>query len=111
MDSTAAKTFHRLASVAIGALSDGGYLLDPLDWDVKGQKYTLRIRGANREPMVAVGLITFRRKDGAIVLTDAVTGTQAAFPLKENAAAAFSSFSLEFAQRLREEAAYSRTGF
>ncbi len=54
------KDFHKYASVAIGSLSDNGYLLNDLDWDVKGQKYTLRIRGADRQPMVGVGVTTFR---------------------------------------------------
>ena len=104
------KIFHKYASLAIGSLSDNGYLLDDLDWDVKGQKYTLRIRGADRQPMVGVGVITFRGKENTIVLTDAVTGKQSFFRMPEKSDKdnldEFLHRILEFSQMLREEAAY-----
>ena len=104
------KVFHKYASLAIGSLSDNGYLLNDLDWDVKGQKYTLRIRGADRQPMVGVGVITFRGKDNTIILTDAVTGKQSFFQIPEkfdkDNLDEFQRRTLGFAQMLREEAAY-----
>ncbi len=37
--STKTNAFHQFAAIAIGELFDKGYLLNPLDWDVKAQKY------------------------------------------------------------------------
>ena len=102
--------YEQFASVAIGKLMEREYLLDDLDWDVKGGKYTLRIRGADRSPMVAVGLLTFRRKDNMIVAINAVTGEKTEFSLIavvcQSNIEDFLDFICEYAQKLREEAAY-----
>lgn len=104
---TKTQVFHQFAAAAIGELSDKGYLLDPLDWDVKAQKYTLRIRGEDRRPMVAVGLITFFAKSNKIVVYDAVTGEKDEFEGLETANKdAFLTFVCTWAQKLRETAAY-----
>ncbi len=105
---TKTSIYHRLASLAIVELSEKGYLLDDLDWDVKSQKYTLRIRGADRKPMVAVGLITFSLKNNRIVAVDAVTGEKSNFEILESDrnTADFLQFACAWAEKLREEAAY-----
>ena len=99
--------FHQFAAIAIGELSDRGYLLNPLDWDVKAQKYTLRIRGADSKPMVAVGLITFSAKSDKIIVFDAVTSEKDEFEGIETINRdAFLAFICAWAQKLRETAAY-----
>lgn len=104
---TKANVYHQLASAAIGELSDKGYLLDPLDWDVKSQKYTLRIRGADRKPMVAVGLITTSLKNDKVIVFDAVTGEKDEFEGMETSnREAFMSFICAWAQKLRDVSAY-----
>jgi len=107
---TKTSRFHLLASVAIVELSDKGYLLDDLDWDVKGQKYTLRIRGTDRRPMTAVGLITFSLKSNKIIVIDAVTGEKGEFEILETDGNSntddFLLFICNWAQKLRETAAY-----
>lgn len=104
---TKTNVFHQFAAIAICELSEKGYLLNPLDWDVKAQKYTLRIRGADRRPMVAVGLITFSAKSNKIVVYDAVTGVKDEFAgLEIVNRDAFLSFICTWAQKLREIAAY-----
>lgn len=104
---TKTQIFHKLAAVAIGALTDKEYLLNPLDWDVKAQKYTLRIRGTDQRPMVAVGLISFSAKSNKIVVYDAVTGEKDEFEGMDGTNKdAFLTFICAWAQRLRETAAY-----
>ena len=107
---TKTNIFHHLSSLAIGELFDKGYLLNDLDWDVKAQKYTLRIRGADRKPMVAVGLITFSLKNNTIIVIDAVTHEKSEFELIEingqNNTDSFIRFICDWAQKLREAAAY-----
>ncbi len=107
---TKTSIFHRLASSAIAELFDKGYLLDDLDWDVKGQKYTLRIRGADRRPMTAVGLITFSLKSSKVIVIDAVTGEKSEFKIIKTGdrinADEFLVFICGWAQELRETAAY-----
>ena len=101
--------YKQFSSVAISKLMEREYLLDDLDWDVKSGKYTLRIRGADRSPMVAVGLLTFRRKDNMIVAINAVTGEKTEFQLVadggQNNIEDFLGFICDYAQKLREEAA------
>ena len=104
---TKTAVFHQLASFAISELSDKGFLLDPLDWDVKAQKYTLRIRGIDQRPMVAVGLITFSAKSNKIVVYDAVTGEKDEFEgIETTNREAYLAFIYAWAQKLRETAAY-----
>lgn len=104
---TKTAVFHQLTSLAISELSDKGYLLDTLDWDVKSQKYTLRIRGADRRPMVAVGLITFSAKNNKIVVYDAVTGEKDEFEgIDGTNKDAFLAFICAWAQKLRDVSAY-----
>lgn len=102
--------FHQLSSLAISELFDKGYLINDLDWDVKAQKYTLRIRGADRKPMVAVGLITFSLKNNTIIVIDAVTHEKSEFEIIEingqSNTDVFISFICDWAQKLRETAAY-----
>lgn len=101
--------YKQFANVAISKLMEKEFLLDDLDWDMKSGKYTLRIRGANHGPVVAVGLLTFRRRDNRIVVINAVTGEQEEFQLvvdgKSNIEE-FSDFIYEYAQKLRDETAY-----
>jgi len=108
--STKTNIFHRFSSLAISELFDKGYLLNDLDWDVKAQKYTLRIRGADRKPMVAVGLITFSLKTNTIIVIDAVTHEKSEFELIETNGQSntdsFISFICDWAQKLREAANY-----
>lgn len=104
---TKTAVFHQLASFAISELSDKGYLLNPLDWDVKAQKYTLRIRGIDQKPMVAVGLITFSARNNKIVVYDAVTGEKDEFESVESTNRnAFLDFICAWAQKLRDTSAY-----
>lgn len=104
---TKSAVFHQLASLAISELSDKGYLLNSLDWDVKAQKYTLRIRGADHRPMVAVGLITFSAKNNKIVVYDAVTGEKDEFEgVDRTNKDAFLAFICAWAQKLRDASAY-----
>ena len=107
---TKTNIFHQLSALAINELFDKGYLLNDLDWDVKAQKYTLRIRGADRKPMVAVGLITFSLKNNTIIVIDAVTHEKSKFELIEMSGQintdSFISFICDWAQKLRETAAY-----
>lgn len=102
--------FHQFALQAIRELSEKGYLLNNLDWDVKAQKYTLRIRGADRRPMVAVGLITFSLKSNNIIVIDAVTHEKCNFEILEVNGKGnlddFLKFMCEWAQKLREISAY-----
>ena len=96
-------------SAAITELFAQEYLLDNLDWDVKGNKYTLRIRGADRRPMVGVGLITFYGTSGSISLINAVTGhreTMKADVESKESKKVFLNNVSDFAKRLRDEAAY-----
>ena len=104
---TKTAVFHQLAFLAISELSEKGYLLDTLDWDVKSQKYTLRIRGADQRPMVAVGLITFSAKNNKIVVYDAVTGEKDEFEgIDGTNKDAFLAFICAWAQKLRDVSAY-----
>lgn len=107
---TKTNVFHQLSSLAISELFDKGYLLNGLDWDVKAQKYTLRIRGTDRKPMVAVGLITFSLKNNKIIVIDAVTHEKSEFELVEMNGQSntdnFISFIFDWAQKLRDTAAY-----
>lgn len=104
---TKSAIFHQLASLAISELSNKGYLLDPLDWDVKAQKYTLRIRGADQRPMVAVGLITFSARNNKIVVYDAVTGEKDEFEGVDGTNKdSFLAFICAWAQKLRDASAY-----
>ena len=104
---TKTQIFHQLAAVAIGALTDKEYLLNPLDWDVKAQKYTLRIRGADHTPMVAVGLITFSARNNKIVVYDAVTGEKDEFEgVDRTNKDSFLAFICAWAQKLRDVSAY-----
>ena len=104
---TKTNVFHQFAAIAIGELSNRGFLLNPLDWDVKAQKYTLRIRGIDQKPMVAVGLITFSAKNNKIVVYDAVTGEKDEFvSIETTNRDAYLAFICAWAQRLREPAAY-----
>ena len=99
--------FHQLAFFAIFELLDKEYLLNTLDWDVKAQKYTLRIRGADKRPMVAVGLITFSAKNNKIFVYDAVTGEKDEFEGVESTNRdAFLDFICTWAQKLRDISAY-----
>lgn len=104
---TKTAVFHQLTSLAISELSDKGYLLDTLDWDVKSQKYTLRIRGADRRPMVAVGLITASWKSNKMIVIDAVTGEKDEFEgIDGTNKDAFLAFICAWAQKLRDVSAY-----
>lgn len=104
---TKSAVFHQLASLAISELFDKEYLLNPLDWDVKAQKYTLRIRGEDRRPMVAVGLITFSARNNKIVVYDAVTGEKDEFEgIDGTNKDAFLAFICAWAQKLRDVSAY-----
>ena len=104
---TKTNAFHQFAAIAIEELFDKGYLLNPLDWDVKAQKYTLRIRGADQRPMVAVGLITFSARNNKIVVYDAVTGEKDEFEGVESTNRnAFLAFICAWAQKLRDVSAY-----
>ena len=102
--------YKQFANAAIYRLMEHEYLLDDLDWDVKSGKYTLRIRGEDRRPMVAVGLLTFRRKDNMIIAVNAVTGEQTEFQIVsdngKNNCEEFLDFICEYASKLRDEAAY-----
>ena len=102
--------YKLFASVAISKLMEQEYLLDDLDWDVKNGKYTLRIHGADRKPVVAVGILTFRNKDNMIVAADAVTNEQTEFQLisndGKNNKEDFLNFICEYAQKMREYAAH-----
>lgn len=103
------ESFRASISTAIGELFKEGYLLDNLDWDIKGNKYTLRIRGADRRPMVGVGLITFHGTSGNVSLTDAVTGQETSLKVdfqSNEGMRAYLDGVLCFAQQLRKEAAY-----
>ena len=60
--------YKQVIHSSIDLLMQKGYLSHDLDWDVKGGKFTLRIRGVNFEPMAAVALITFNRWRNTIVL-------------------------------------------
>ena len=94
---------------AITELFEQEYLLDSLDWDVKGNKYTLRIRGADRRPMVGVGLITFSGTSGNISFINAVTGhreTMKADVESKESKQVFLNNVFDFAKQLRDEAAY-----
>ena len=96
-------------AVAIEELFAKKYLLNDLDWDVKGNKYTLRIRGADRRPMVAVGLITFFGQTGNISLINAVTGEKESLKVdvgNKESHQVFLKKVLAFAKRLRDEEAY-----
>lgn len=104
---TKTNVFHQFAAVAISELFDKEYLLNPLDWDVKAQKYTLRIRGEDRRPMVAVGLITFSARNNKIVVYDAVTGEKGEFVgIEATNRVDYLAFICAWAQRLKETAAY-----
>ena len=97
-------------TVAIEELFAKEYLLDDLDQDVKGNKYTLRIRGADRRPMVAVGLITFSGTSGRISFINAVTGhreTMRADVENKESKQVFLNNVSDFAKRLRDEGAYN----
>ena len=104
--------YDMYASAAIDGLTEKEYLMNSLDWDINetDHKYTLRIRGADHRPMVAVGLITFRQKDTMIILINAVTGEHTQFQMKlnndKNNLDEFVEFMLTYAQKLQEEAAY-----
>lgn len=104
---TKTNVFHQFAAVAISELFDKEYLLNPLDWDVKAQKYTLRIRGEDRRPMVAVGLITFSARNNKIVVYDAVTGEKDEFEgVDRTNKDSFLAFICAWAQKLRDVSAY-----
>ena len=104
---TKTNSFHQFAAIAIGELFDKGYLLNPLDWDVKAQKYTLRIRGADHTPMVAVGMITFSARNNKIVVYDAVTGEKDVFEgVDRTNKDSFLAFICAWAQKLRDVSAY-----
>ena len=96
-------------SGAIAELFAKEYLLDNLDWDVKGNKYTLRIRGADRRPMVAVGLITFSGTSDRISFINAVTGQKESLKVDvedNDSKQIFLKNVSDFAKRLRDEGAY-----
>lgn len=107
---TKTNIFHHLSALAIKELFEEGYLLNELDWDVKAQKYTLRIRSKDGAPMVAVGLITFSAKSNKIIVIDAVTNEKSAFVIVETDGQSntdeFIRFMGDWAQKLRETAAY-----
>ena len=107
---TEARIFHRLSSLAIGKLLDKGYLLNNFDWDVKAQKYTLRIHGEDQKSVVAVGLITFSPKSDRIIVIDAITCEKSEFEITakngRSNASEFLNFICNWAQKLRETAAY-----
>ena len=98
---------HSYIAAAISELFAKEYLLDNLDWDIQGNKYTLRIRGADSRPMVAVGLITWT--SAGITLINAVTGKKDSLKVdvesKDSKQDILRSVS-DFAEQLREEAAY-----
>lgn len=103
------ESFRASISTAIDVLFKKGYLLNNLDWDIKGNKYTLRIRGADRRPMVGVGLITFNGTSGNVSLINAVTGQKTSLKVdfqSDEGIRAYLDSVLCFAQQLREEAAY-----
>ena len=96
-------------SGAIEELFAKEYLLDNLDWDVKGNKYTLRIRGADRSPMVAVGLIIFSGTSDRISFINAVTGQKESLKVDvedKDSKQFFLKNISDFAKRLRDEEAY-----
>lgn len=106
---TDVNVFGTYAASAISELFEKEYLLDNLDWDGRGQKYTLRIRGADRKPMVGVGLIVYKKRGNMIMLIDAVKKNETAFQIdrsKNDNMNGFLNCVLSFAQRLREEASY-----
>lgn len=102
--------YKQVIHSSIDLLMQKGYLSHDLDWDVKGGKFTLRIRGVNFEPMAAVALITFNRWRNTIVLFNAVTDDRSEYPLicdgKKVDKDGFLKFIIEYAKKLNEESAY-----
>lgn len=107
---TAHEMFIYYGHIAIGKLKEKGYILHSLDWDLGHSVFTLRIRARDKRPMVAVGLLTLRKKDSTIVLINAVTGKKTEFKMvfsdESNNLNEFLVFICEYAQGLREEEAY-----
>ena len=56
-----------------------GYLESNLDWDVKGKKFTIRVR--NNKGETSVGLITYCEIPETIVLTDTLTGQKTSYKI------------------------------
>lgn len=102
--------FQVYVSGAIASLFDKGYLLHPLDYDVREPSYyILRIRGAERQPMVGVGSVTYNARKSTITLSDCVTNLKTVLPFipdDKNNYNEFLQCIFAFAQQLREEASY-----
>ena len=64
---------------SIGELFKKGYLESHLDWDVKGKKFTIRVRDNNGRTVV--GLITYCEIAETIVLTDTLTGQKTSYKI------------------------------
>ncbi len=89
-----------------------GYLESHPDWDVKGKKFTIRVRDNNGG--TAVGLITYCEIPETIVLTDTLTGQKTSYKIdfdrlfdgSKNEIEIIDNFIdavCDFAQQLREE--------
>lgn len=90
-----------------------GYLESNLDWDVKGKKFTIRVRNSKGE--TSVGLITYCEIPETIVLTDNLTGQKTSYKIdfdrlfdrihehETEIIDGFINAVCDFAQQLREE--------
>ena len=90
-----------------------GYLESNLDWDVKGKKFTIRVR--NNKGETSVGLITYCEIPETIVLTDNLTGQKTSYKIdfdrlfdrihehETEIIDGFINAVCDFAQQLREE--------
>ena len=90
-----------------------GYLESNLDWDVKGKKFTIRVR--NNKSETSVGLITYCEIPETIVLTDNLTGQKTSYKIdfdrlfdrihehETEIIDGFINAVCDFAQQLREE--------
>jgi hypothetical protein len=96
-----------------------GYLESNLDWDVKGKKFTIRVR--NNKGETSVGLITYCEIPETIVLTDNLTGQKTSYKIdfdrlfdrihehETEIIDGFINAVCDFAQQLREESESKKT--
>lgn len=101
--------YRLYACGAISKLLEKNYLRDHWDWDVKGQKYTLRIQrqGAkpNTDSCVDLLLIIYRSKDKTIVLISNNTGEKTEFQINRTNKGNLNDFYdviCDFAQKIRD---------
>ena len=104
---------------SIGELFKKGYLESHLDWDVKGKKFTIRVR--NNKGETSVGLITYCEIAETIVLTDTLTGQKTSYKIdfdrlfdrihehETEIIDGFINAVCDFAQQLREESTRKKT--